>query len=92
MGCRADPESAFPGYFSGGVEVTLRDGRSLRRHVRVNSGAGERAMDADAVAAKFHETATLAVSPARAGRIRDAVLDLERIGAADLAGLLRSPG
>src|SRR5215831_5300886 len=39
--CAIDPNTAFPAYFSGGVR--LKDGRSFFRHVRVNSGAGERA-------------------------------------------------
>ena len=43
--CAIDPDTAFPAFFSGGVRVTLKDGRSLFRHVRVNSGAGERALD-----------------------------------------------
>ncbi len=59
--CQADPETAFPTYFSGGVEVTLRDGRILRRHVRVNSGAGERSMETDAVASKFMAAATMTI-------------------------------
>jgi 2-methylcitrate dehydratase PrpD len=87
--CQADPQTAFPTYFSGGVEVTLRDGRTLKRHVRVNSGAGERAMTADAVAAKFMASATLSIPAAQAERIRDAVLALEDVAAADLMALLR---
>ena len=90
--CRADPESAFPTYFSGGVEVTLRDGRILKRHVMVNSGAGERAMGADAVAAKFMASATMSIPAAQAERIRDAVLVLEDVAATDLMALLRSGG
>src|ERR1700710_1529416 len=35
--CAIDPDTAFPAFFSGGVRVTLKDGRSLFRHVRVNS-------------------------------------------------------
>lgn len=88
--CRPDPESAFPAYFSGGVEVTLRNGRTLKRHVRVNSGAGERAMRPDAVASKFMASATLAIPAPQAERIRDVVLDLERLAAADLTALLRA--
>lgn len=90
--CVADPETAFPTYFSGGVEVSLRDGRTLRRHVRVNSGAGERALGADAVAAKFMAAATMAVPTSQAEEIRDAVLALERIGVTDLAALLHRNG
>lgn len=90
--CHADPASAFPTYFSGGVEVTLTNGGVERRHVRVNSGAGERAMEADAVIAKFMASATMTVDTDQAASIRDAVLDLENIPVSDLAALLRSQG
>ena len=88
--CEADPDSAFPEFFSGGVEVTLRDGRVLARHVRVNSGAGERAMGADQVTAKFMASASLAIDAGKAARIADAVLDLENISARDVMALLRA--
>ena len=87
--CHEDPETAFPTFFSGGIEVALSDGRVLKRHRRVNSGAGERAMSANAVAAKFMADATMTVPTAQAERIRDAVLDLEAVPATDLAALLR---
>lgn len=88
--CFEDPDTAFPTYFSGGVEVTLADGRVLARHVRVNSGAGERAMDTEAVAAKFLASASLAIPAARAERIRDAVLAIEDVPARELMALLRA--
>jgi 2-methylcitrate dehydratase PrpD len=87
--CCADPDTAFPEYFSGGVEVTLQDGRVLMRHVRVNSGAGERAMDEAAVVAKFIASASLAVPEAQALRVAEAVLGLERVSARELMALLR---
>ncbi len=88
--CSADPDSAFPEYFSGGVELTLRDGRVLARHVRINSGAGERAMSEDAVIAKFMASASLAIPRAQSDRIAEAVLRLEEIPVLDLMALLRS--
>ena len=87
--CHEDPETAFPQYFSGGVTVTLEDGRVLNRHVQVNSGAGERAMTADGVAEKFMASASLAISASQAERVRDGVLALEDITAAELMALLR---
>ncbi len=86
--CMADPETAFPTYFSGGVEVTLGSGRTVRHYVKVNSGAGERALGRDAVVAKFMTTATMAVSSSRAETIRDAVLSLERMRVRELTALL----
>lgn len=88
--CFQDPDTLFPTYFSGGLEVTLADGRVLSRHIRVNSGAGERAMEVDAVSAKFLSSASLAIPVAKAERIRDAVLALETLPVAELAALLRA--
>ena len=88
--CRADPDSAFPTFFSGGVIVHLADGRTLSRHVRVNSGAGDKAMTPEAVCAKFMDSACLTISRDKAERIRDAVLSLEDMRVADLTALLRA--
>jgi predicted methyltransferase len=88
--CTIDPESAFPTFFSGGVRLHLRDGRTLFRHVCVNSGAGERALDTDGMSRKFLASATLVIPRDNAERIRDAVLTLEYHTAAHLASLLRS--
>lgn len=88
--CTIDPDTAFPAYFSGGVRVTLKDGRSLFRHIRINSGAGERALDEEAVSRKFLASATMSISLAQAERIRDAVLRLEIHTATEIAALLRS--
>ena len=87
--CFADPDTAYPAYFSGGLEVTLADGRVLSRHVRVNSGAGERAMDGAAVADKFLASASLAIGVDQAAQIRDCVLSIEQRDVAELAALLR---
>ena len=57
--------------------MTLKDGRSLFKHIRVNSGAGERALDEAAVSKKFLASATLAIPSAQAERNSDAVLRLE---------------
>jgi 2-methylcitrate dehydratase PrpD len=88
--CSVDPNSAFPTYFSGGVRITLKDGRELFRHVRVNSGAGDRALSHDEVVAKFMASASLAIQSDHAERIRDVVLDLDNRAVADLA-VLRNP-
>ena len=88
--CEADPDSMYPEFFSGGVEVTLRDGRVLTRHVRVNSGAGERAMSADQVKAKFMASASLAIDASKAAQIANAVIDLENTGPRDLMAVLRA--
>lgn len=75
--CEADPDTAFPAYFSGGVELDLADGRRLRRHVRVNSGAGERALDIAGASSKFLATAGMHLPPAAAQRACEAVLAID---------------
>lgn len=87
--CSADPRTAFPQYFSGGVRVTLADGRVLEQHERVNSGAGEKALRPDEVAAKFRASASLSIGDAQAERILAAVLELDRITVAELAAAFR---
>jgi 2-methylcitrate dehydratase PrpD len=88
--CKADPGTAFPTYFSGGVAVTLKDGRVLSRHVRVNSGAGERMLDVDGVSGKFRACAAMTTPPERAERVRSVALALETHGARDLGAAIRS--
>lgn len=84
----ADPESAFPKYFSGGVVVTLKDGREFVHMEKINRGAGERALTGDEIAAKFMENAELVISRSRAETIRDFVLELDHHSARELGRLL----
>lgn len=73
--CRADPQSSFPKYFSGGVTVVLKDGRTLHRHVPVNKGAGDRALPAGDIIAKFLANAALHVGEQRARQALESVMD-----------------
>jgi 2-methylcitrate dehydratase PrpD len=86
--CVADPDSRYPTFFSGGVEINLRDGRTLRHHEPVNRGAGDRALSEKEIEQKYFENALLAVAPSKAQAVRDTVLDLDRCPAADFARLL----
>ncbi|MAS04978.1 MAG: 2-methylcitrate dehydratase [Ahrensia sp.] len=90
--CRADPDSLFPKYFSGGVGVTLKDGRTLERHVAVNSGAGDRLLSLDEATEKFLANACLAIDADQAGRVRAAVLGLDDISVPELMHSLRKAG
>lgn len=87
--CTVDPDSAFPIYFSGGVRILLADGRKIDRHVRINSGAGERRMDLETVSAKFHANSDPVIGSDRAGRLSDAILGIEQTSARDLAAAVR---
>lgn len=86
--CVVDPDTAFPTYFSGGVSVTLADGRKLTRHVRVNSGAGEKSLDVDGVSAKYRASAAMAIGSEQAERIRKTVLGMDGYSAAQLGAEL----
>jgi 2-methylcitrate dehydratase PrpD len=88
--CHADPDTAFPTFFSGGVQVELADGRVLRRYVRVNSGAGEKAMTPEAVSQKFMSSAAMSIGEAQARRVEEAVMNLEVVPARELAAVLRA--
>lgn len=88
--CAADPESAYPAYFSGGVAVTTHDGREHASHVRVNSGTGERALDEAAIAEKFISNAALALSRERAAELCATVLGLDERDAPGLMAALRA--
>lgn len=87
--CHIDPDSAFPTFFSGGVRLKMRDGRTLWHHERVNSGAGERALNEAGVTRKFMPSATMTFSAAQAEHVRRVVLDLENHTVGELADALR---
>ncbi|MGG5809317.1 MmgE/PrpD family protein [Falsiroseomonas sp. CW058] len=83
-----DPDTHFPTAYSGGVEVTLRDGRVIRRHIPVNRGAGERAISNAEIVEKYMDTSTTAIDRARAESLRDAVLAMEEVPLRELRRLL----
>jgi hypothetical protein len=55
---------------------------------RINRGAGERALSADDITAKFMDNGGLVLTRSKAERIRDLVLELERHDARALAAVL----
>jgi 2-methylcitrate dehydratase PrpD len=71
--CEHDDESAFPRYFSGCVEIELRDGRRLQRRERVNRGADARPLSRAEIERKYFDNATRAISRAHAERVLAAV-------------------
>jgi 2-methylcitrate dehydratase PrpD len=86
--CAADPDAAYPQYFSGGLEIRMRDGRTLRHHEKVNRGAGDRALSASDIERKYFDNAALAVGRSRAEQICEAVLTIEQRSAAGFARML----
>jgi 2-methylcitrate dehydratase PrpD len=72
--CVKEAGSSFPKYFSGAVSVTLADGRTLRAHVPMNLGSGERALSLDDIVGKFRGNAGLRLSTSRVDAVLDALL------------------
>lgn len=87
--CVADPDTAFPTFYSGGVEVETRDGSIHRVYHTVNRGAGERLIENEEIVEKYSTNARMTVSSAQADRIRDAILSLDSIRIDDLWRALR---
>ena len=86
----ADAASRYPQYMSGGVGLVTADGRCHDAYVAINHGAGERALEREAIVEKFFAAAELGVAHVTAARVRDAIFGLETISAAELAAALRT--
>lgn len=85
VGYEADLTSGFPRHYSGEVVVRTTDGRELRYREQVNRGADERPLSAAEIEAKYDGNMALALAGATgadggavAGRIKEAVLGLDR--------------
>jgi 2-methylcitrate dehydratase PrpD len=88
--CRADPETEFPTYYSGAVQILLKDGRELHRRVSMNKGAGARALSARDIESKFLANATLQLDEPRARRALDAIMTLGATSARSVMQTLRA--
>lgn len=88
--CHADPDTRFPEFFSGGVRVKLEDGRELFKHIPINDGGGQRALQPETVIGKFMANATMTIDEAKASRVRDGILTIEELPARAIAEALRS--
>lgn len=86
--CVEDRDALYPQYFSGGVAIVLRDGRTVRHHEQVNRGAGDRALSGADIEKKYFENALMALRRSRAEEICAAVLAMEKRPARELARLL----
>jgi len=83
-----DPASTFPRHYTGEIEVTLDDGRTLRHREAVNRGNPDRPLANAEIEAKFFENCGLTLDESAARRIRDRILALEGCDAVELEGLL----
>ncbi len=74
-----DAHADFPRYYSGEVEVTLHDGRTRSHRVEVNRGNPERPLANAQIEAKYFENCARTLHEDAARRLRDLVLDLDRL-------------
>ena len=87
VGHTDDPSSAYPAYYSGGLRVTLHDGRRFEHHEPINRGADSNPLSTAEILDKYHANAAQAVTPAAATDIAEAILNLDT--ASDLRELAR---
>ncbi len=85
----ADPDTTYPKYFSGGVVIKTRDGKTLRHHEPVNRGAGNRALTGDEISRKYRDNAAMALPGRRIEQVRDAILGIESLSAREFMAALR---
>ncbi len=71
------PQSTFPAHYSGGVEITTRDGRVYSAREDENAGSSGKPIAPATIKQKFLDNAMRAIPRARAEEIRDSLLDLE---------------
>lgn len=71
--CKVDPDSQFPKYFSGNVEVQFHDGTSVRAEVPINKGVASREMTRSDIEHKFMSNATMRVTQDLAEQLLEAL-------------------
>lgn len=76
--CEADPDSQYPKRYEGELILTTRDGREFGHRKDVILGAGERPLTPAEMSAKFMDNAQRVMSRARAEKIHDFVLHVDR--------------
>ncbi len=72
-----DPQSNFPQHYSGGVEITMADGRCFSAREDINSGSLEKPIAPSAIEAKFLDNAQRALPRQHAEAVRDMILNIE---------------
>jgi 2-methylcitrate dehydratase PrpD len=77
-----DTDSTFPRHYSGEVQVTLDDGRTLAHRVAVNRGNPDRPLSNAEIEAKYFENCVMTLADGAARRIRNLVLDLDSLKSA----------
>ena len=74
-----DDKTTFPKFYSGAVVVTTRDGRVLEAREDMNRGAPERPLSEAEVIAKFTDAAERIFAPAKAARLAETILAIDKL-------------
>lgn len=77
-----DPQSTFPRYYCGTLEIKLKDGRTLTHTEAINRGHPDKPLSQDDIIGKFRSTASRALPAGRVQQIIDETLRLERADSA----------
>ncbi|MFT4581582.1 MAG: 2-methylcitrate dehydratase PrpD [Gammaproteobacteria bacterium] len=72
-----DPDSAYPDYYSGAIDILTNDDRLLHHREQMNRGSAENPMSDQDIIDKFLGNATLTITQANASTLMDIVLNLE---------------
>ena len=88
VGYRVEPMTDFPVYFSGGMRLTLRDGRTVEHREVINRGHPDKPMQTADVQDKFRDNARRALTDERIEAVIEAVDRLDELSSvAELAAL-----
>jgi 2-methylcitrate dehydratase PrpD len=74
-----DPNTTFPKHYAGAVVVRMRDGTVFEAREDVDRGSSARPLSQAEVIAKFEENAGMVFDRPRVVRLRDMILDVERL-------------
>lgn len=73
-----DPNSTFPRHYTGEVQISLKDGRTLTHREAMNRGCADRPLSNAEIVEKFTDNARLRLSARQTAEVRDAVLGIDR--------------
>ena len=86
-----DPNSAFPRYYSGRVEIRMKDGRTFSHAEPINRGSSDNPLTSEDIIAKFRSTASRALPAQRVEQLIAYTLNLENAESAQAYLAMANP-
>lgn len=71
------PDSPFPKAYSGGLIITMNDGRELTHMEPVNRGAADRPLSNEEIVAKYRDNVGMVFNRERVAAIEESLLALD---------------